>query len=306
MLSSTTADCLRGVLSQIEAAAARYHCPVPRLVAVSKTKPVESVLEAYAAGQRHFGENYVQELVDKAPRCPADVRWHFIGQLQSNKAKALVAGVPNLWQVESVDSIKLAGKLQAAAAAAGRGAGAGGGGVGSSSGGSSGAGAASDGGAARDAPSGSSAADTALLPTARPPLRVLVQVNTSAEPQKGGVEGAAEAVELASYIHTRCPALQLAGLMTVGAAGEPPAVFFGRLVAARAAVAAALQQLSGGAFGAEALELSMGMSGDLEEAIEAGATNVRIGSAIFGARGALGGRRQSNRPGQGLVWLAAR
>jgi len=84
----TTADCLRSVLGQIEASAARCHRPAPRLVAVSKTKPVEAVLEAYAAGQRHFGENYVQELLDKAPRCPADVRWHFIGQLQSNKARA--------------------------------------------------------------------------------------------------------------------------------------------------------------------------------------------------------------------------
>lgn len=57
----------------------------PRLVAVSKTKPAEAVREAYDAGHRVFGENYVQELLDKAPLLPGDVRWHFIGHLQSNK-----------------------------------------------------------------------------------------------------------------------------------------------------------------------------------------------------------------------------
>jgi uncharacterized pyridoxal phosphate-containing UPF0001 family protein len=76
-------------------------------VAVSKTKPPEAVLEAYAAGQRAFGENYVQELLDKAPKLPADIAWHFIGHLQSNKVKALVEGVPNLSMVETVDSAKV-------------------------------------------------------------------------------------------------------------------------------------------------------------------------------------------------------
>jgi hypothetical protein len=61
-----------------------------RLVAVSKTKPVEALREAYEAGQRVFGENYVQEMLDKAPAMPSDVRWHFIGHLQSNKVKAIV------------------------------------------------------------------------------------------------------------------------------------------------------------------------------------------------------------------------
>jgi hypothetical protein len=59
----------------------------PRLVAVSKTKPAELVREAYDAGQRVFGENYVQELCDKAPLLPADIQWHFIGHLQSNKVR---------------------------------------------------------------------------------------------------------------------------------------------------------------------------------------------------------------------------
>ena len=59
--------------------------PTPRLIAVSKTKPVALLMEAYEAGQRDFGENYVNEIVEKAPLMPKDVRWHFIGHLQSNK-----------------------------------------------------------------------------------------------------------------------------------------------------------------------------------------------------------------------------
>ena len=101
---------------------------------------------------------------------PRDVRWHFIGQLQSNKAKALVTGVPNLWAIESVDSVKLASKLDAASSAAGR----------------------------------------------VEPLRVFVQVNTTGEPQKGGVEDAAEAISLCRFIREECPRLRLMGLMTVG------------------------------------------------------------------------------------------
>ncbi len=65
----------------------------PRLVAVSKTKPVELLKEAYDAGQRDFGENYVQELSDKAPQLPDDIRWHFIGHLQSNKVKSLLGAL---------------------------------------------------------------------------------------------------------------------------------------------------------------------------------------------------------------------
>ncbi|KAJ2162708.1 hypothetical protein GGF46_000433 [Coemansia sp. RSA 552] len=88
------------------------------LVAVSKRKPPSDILAAYEAGQRHFGENYVQELCDKAPVLPADIKWHFIGRLQSNKCKALAA-IPNLWAVETIDSADKARKLSAAWAATG-------------------------------------------------------------------------------------------------------------------------------------------------------------------------------------------
>ena len=85
----------------------------PQLIAVSKTKPPHLLQEAYAAGQRAFGENYVVELAEKAPQLSGDIRWHFIGHLQSNKCKVL-AKVPNLYMVESVDNEKLATALNKA------------------------------------------------------------------------------------------------------------------------------------------------------------------------------------------------
>jgi pyridoxal phosphate enzyme (YggS family) len=74
------------------------------LVAVSKTKPIEDILELYDLGHRDFGENYVQELIEKAERLPKDIRWHFIGHLQSNKVKLIV---PFIYLIHGVDSLKL-------------------------------------------------------------------------------------------------------------------------------------------------------------------------------------------------------
>ena len=80
------------------------------LVAVSKTKPIEAIQEAYKCGQRKFGENYVDEIIEKAPLLPSDIEWHFIGHLQTNKCSKLLK-IPNLSIIESVDSHKLAGKI---------------------------------------------------------------------------------------------------------------------------------------------------------------------------------------------------
>ena len=91
-----------------------------RLVAVSKTKPASDILALYDIGHKHFGENYVQELVSKAQELPRDVCWHFIGHLQSQKAKTLIEGVPNLHLFESLDSKKLADKLNRAIESANR------------------------------------------------------------------------------------------------------------------------------------------------------------------------------------------
>lgn len=79
-----------------------------KLIAVSKTKPVEALLEAYQAGARDFGENKVQELLDKIPVLPADIRWHMIGHLQRNKVKYIVDKV---YLIHSVDSLKLAEEI---------------------------------------------------------------------------------------------------------------------------------------------------------------------------------------------------
>lgn len=221
------------VLARMQAAAQRAgRANLPRLVAVSKTKPVSALQDAYDAGQRDFGENYVQELLEKAPVLPSDIRWHFIGHLQSNKVKALLEGVPSLAVVETVDGEKLANKLDAAVAALGR-----------------------------------------------PPLSVFVQVNTSGEESKHGVEPGEACVALARHVATACPNLRLAGLMTIGMkdyTSRPEN--FECLMRCRKEVAAAL------AIPEEQLELSMGMSGDFESAIEMGSTNIRVGSTIFGAR----------------------
>ena len=74
------------------------------LVAVSKTKPVEDILELYNLGHRDFGENYVQELTKKAEQLPNDIRWHFIGHLQSNKVKSIVSFI---YLIHGIDSLKL-------------------------------------------------------------------------------------------------------------------------------------------------------------------------------------------------------
>src|SRR6187549_2426627 len=74
------------------------------LVAVSKTKPIEDILELYNLGHKDFGENYVQELAEKAEKLPTDIRWHFIGHLQTNKVKSIV---PFIYLIHGVDSLKL-------------------------------------------------------------------------------------------------------------------------------------------------------------------------------------------------------
>lgn len=110
---------LRAVNERVQQAVARRPRDLPaiqpRLVAVSKTKPADMVVEAYGHGQRTFGENYVQELLEKASNpkilslCP-EIKWHFIGHLQKQNVNKLMA-VPNLFMLETVDSVKLADKV---------------------------------------------------------------------------------------------------------------------------------------------------------------------------------------------------
>ncbi|KAK3166503.1 hypothetical protein QOZ80_1AG0046550 [Eleusine coracana subsp. coracana] len=227
------AAALRAVLARAGRAAERSGraAEAVRVVAVGKTKPVSMLQQLYDAGHRYFGENYVQEFVAKAPQLPEDIRWHFIGHLQSNKAKPLLAAVPNLDMVEGVDNEKIANHLNGAVSSLGR-----------------------------------------------EPLKVLVQVNTSGEESKSGVDPS-RCVELAKHVKLACPHLVLSGLMTIGMkhySSTPEN--FEALVNCKVQVCKAL------GIPTEQFELSMGMSGDFEKAIEMGSTNVRIGSTIFGPR----------------------
>ncbi|CAI9086823.1 OLC1v1020739C1 [Oldenlandia corymbosa var. corymbosa] len=227
------AAALRSVLQRVHQAAERCGRPSDRIrvVAVSKTKPVPLLRQVYDAGHRCFGENYVQEVIQKSPQLPEDIEWHFIGNLQSNKVKPLLTGVPNLAVVETVDDEKIANHL-----------------------------------------------DRAVGNIGRKPLRVFVQVNTSGEESKSGVEPAA-CLELVKHITVSCPNLVFSGLMTIGMPDYTSTPEnFKTLANCRAEVCKELGLKE------EQCELSMGMSGDFELAIEMGSTNVRIGSTIFGAR----------------------
>lgn len=193
------------------------------LVAVSKTFPAEAIEPVLAAGQRVFGENYVQDAKSKWPqlrqRYP-DAQVHMIGPLQSNKAKEAIA----LFDViETLDRSSLARELQKEIQKAGG--------------------------------------------TRRP--RFLVQVNTGAEPQKGGVlPEEADAFIRACKIDY---GLDVEGVMCIPPADEPPAPHFALLTT--------IARRNG------LKTVSMGMSADYPTAIAMGATHVRVGSAIFGARG---------------------
>lgn len=224
----------------------------PRLVAVSKLKPASDILSLVQASppQLHFGENYVQELQEKAALLPKNVRWHFIGGLQSNKASQLARDIPNLWAVESVDSIKKAQLLNK-----GR-------------------------GEMLERQNG----ETAEAGDAR--LRVFVQVNTSGEESKSGLGPfSADLLELCKFVINECPNLQLQGFMTIGAIARSQASTpetenedFVCLRNTRDEMASKLDKAP------DDFELSMGMSEDFEAAIVQGSDEVRVGSTIFGER----------------------
>ena len=231
---------LKIVLNKVNTLAGEVNRDV-RLVAVSKKKDASYVQAAYDAGQRHFGENYVQELIEKSKELESleEIRWRFIGHLQSNKANQLVKQCVNLSCVETVDSEKLANSLQKACVNAER-------------------------------------KDT---------LDVMVQVNTSGEESKSGVQPGEEADGLAKYIFKECPGLRLVGFMTIGMPDYSGARMedFERLQACRDTFLKTCGAPSDGD-NAMKLELSMGMSSDYEMAIRSGSDSVRLGTSIFGAR----------------------
>lgn len=237
---------LSSVTSRISSVKTAHQISKPvRLVAVSKLKPATDILALHRppTSHLHFGENYLQELLEKSALLPPEIRWHFIGGLQSNKCQSLARDVRGLWCVESVDSIRKANLLQK-----GR-------------------------------------AERAEKEPGLESLRVFVQVNTSSEESKSGVEPGEEVTALCRHIRTECPNLKLQGLMTIGAIARSKATtaetenedFIG-LKEARDSVLKALGLVESD------LELSMGMSEDFEGAIAMGSDEVRIGSTIFGER----------------------
>ncbi len=198
-----------------------------RLLAVSKTFPPADVRAAYDAGQRAFGENYVQEALAKMRALQAlpDIEWHLIGPLQSNKARE--AAQFFAW-VHTLDRFKIAERLSAA------------------------------------------------RPEASPPLQACVQVNISGEASKSGVPPG-EAMALVRAARA-LPRLRLRGFMGIA---EPTADAL-RQRAQFAVLRRLLAEANRQGLGLDTL--SMGMTADLESAVAEGATIVRVGTAIFGAR----------------------
>lgn len=199
-----------------------------KLIAVSKTKPVSLLQETYDCGCRDFGENHVQEIVEKYDKLPKDIRWHMIGHLQKNKVKYIIDKV---CMIHSVDSYDLAREISKRALNAG-----------------------------------------IVMP-------ILIEVNTGGEESKSGIspENTIDMIKRISIL----PGIEVHGLMTVPPIAKIPEdnrTFFRMLY--KLSVDINEQKIDNIKMG----ELSMGMSGDYQTAIEENATFVRVGTAIFGAR----------------------
>lgn len=199
------------------------------LLAVSKTKPASAIAEAIAAGQREFGENYVQEGVDKIRHFQetgmTGLQWHFIGPLQSNKSRLVAEHFD--W-CHTVDRLRIATRL------------------------------------------------SEQRPAGKTPLNVLIQINISDENSKSGIT-LAELDALAAQV-AELPGLRLRGLMAIPA----PETEYERQFAVAQQMTVAFEALKARYVTVDTL--SLGMSDDMEAAIAAGSTMVRIGTAIFGAR----------------------
>lgn len=214
------------VIQQIEDACkhARRNVASVQLLAVSKTHPSESLREMYQTGQRAFGENYLQEALDKIEALSdLDIEWHFIGHVQRNKTKHLAEKFA--W-VHGVDRLIIAERL-----------------------------------------SNQREANQA-------PLNICLQVNIDAQDTKDGCQPG-EVAELVKQI-SQLPHLKLRGLMVIPAPNNPQAFSDAKALFEAVKTEHAHPE--------DWDTLSMGMSGDMQEAIAAGSTMVRVGTALFGAR----------------------
>lgn len=196
------------------------------LIAVSKTYVYESVLEAKSCGQKDFGENWAQELVEKYDFIPKDVSWHFIGHLQTNKAKYVV---PRAEFIHSVDKLKLVEEI------------------------------------------------AKIAQKQNKSQKILLEIKTSEEATKHGLTSENEIEEIAGFCKEN-PNINLVGLMTMAPFTEDEK----KVRESFSQLRLLKDQLNGKGF--RLIELSMGMTGDFEIALEEGATMLRIGTAIFGTR----------------------
>ncbi len=237
-LATSIAGRLSAVRARIAVAASRRAAvlanePPPRLVAVSKKHPPEAIRAAHAAGVVDVGENYAQEFAHKHETlADLPLRWHFIGALQSNKAK-LVVGRASL--IHTLDRKSLLDAIEARASSLG------------------------------------------IV------QETLVEVNLGGEAQKAGV--APDGIESLLEAALSCPHVAIRGLMLIPPASDDPErtrPYFRELRSLRDTLASPWRSRSEGRL--DLRELSMGMSDDVEVAIEEGATLVRVGTAIFGPR----------------------
>ncbi len=225
---TTIAHNLQSVRTRVQAACLAAGRPVTdvTLLAVSKTFGPEAVREAHAAGQTAFGENYIQEAVEKIGLlAELPLEWHCIGPIQSNKTRLVAA---HFQWAHTIDRLKIAERL------------------------------------AEQRPAG------------LPPLQVCIQVNIDGGASKSGV-APGETLALAQAM-AALPGLRLRGLMTI----PDPAPDAASLLAVHRKARALFDELR--AAGLAVDTLSMGMTADLEPAIAAGSTMVRVGTAIFGGR----------------------
>ncbi len=198
------------------------------LISVSKTKPVEMLREAYNAGSKDFGENKVQEMCDKVPLLPTDIRWHMIGHLQTNKIKYII---DKAYRIHSVDSLHLAEAVSREAV------------------------------------------------KHNVPANILLEVNVAEEESKFGVH-TDEVMNLVQAV-SKLPNIQIKGLMTIAPFVENPEEnrqYF--RILRQLAVDISRKSIDNVTMN----ELSMGMTGDYQIAVEEGATWVRVGTGIFGER----------------------
>ena len=201
------------------------------IIAVSKRKPVEDILQAYEAGHRVFGENRVQELIEKQPLLPKDIQWHMIGHLQTNKVK-FIAGFVDM--IHSVDSLKLALTVDREASKAGR-----------------------------------------VIP-------VLLQIHIADEEQKYGFAEDELNRLLDSAELTDLRNIRIDGLMGMATYTEDQEKIRSEFRHLREVFSSVKNDYFAGAD--HFRQISMGMSGDYEIAIEEGSTMIRVGTVVFGPR----------------------